>query len=109
MGNQSRRQRTVDRKQQQAERSAASTSEHVASGSQRGIRRKVMEIVDKVKSLSCESVEYESKILTRFLKHSGISKALKRVLKRQNHDVHTLDTTQTEFYEYFKLTNGMVK
>ncbi|KAL3688256.1 hypothetical protein R1sor_014565 [Riccia sorocarpa] len=106
MGSQSRRQRTVDRKrtdqlgqssrriaqanedrlrlrrqryaEQQAERRAASSSEHVASGSQRGIRRKVMEMVDKLKSLSGESVEYESKILTRFLKHSSISKALKR-------------------------------
>ncbi|KAL3675286.1 hypothetical protein R1sor_025234 [Riccia sorocarpa] len=105
MGRQSRRQCTVDRKrndqlgqssrriaqanedrlrlqrqryaEQQAERIAASSSEHVASGSQRGITRKVMEIVDKLKSLSGESVEYESKILTRFLKHSSISKALK--------------------------------
>ncbi|KAL3682276.1 hypothetical protein R1sor_000298 [Riccia sorocarpa] len=106
MGSQSRRQRTVDRKrtdqlgqssrriaqanedrlrlrrqryaEQQAERRAASSSEPVASGSQRGIRRKVMEMVDKLKSLSGESVEYESKILTRFLQHSTISKALKR-------------------------------
>ncbi|KAL3676357.1 hypothetical protein R1sor_026305 [Riccia sorocarpa] len=105
MGSQSRRHRMVDRKrtdqlgqssrpiaqanedrlrlrrqrsaEQQAKRRAASNSEHVASGSQRGIRRKVMEMVDKLKSLSCESVEYESKILTCFLKHSSISKALK--------------------------------
>ncbi|KAL3690095.1 hypothetical protein R1sor_016404 [Riccia sorocarpa] len=105
MGSQSKRQRTVDRKrtdqlgqssrriaqanedrlrlrrqryaEQQAERRAASSSEHVASGSQRGIRRKIMEMVDKLKSLSGESVEYESKILTRFLQHSTISKALK--------------------------------
>ncbi|KAL3691518.1 hypothetical protein R1sor_005169 [Riccia sorocarpa] len=105
MGSQSRRHRTVDRKrtdqlgqssrpiaqanedrlrlrrqrytEQQVERRAASSSEHVASGSQWGIRRKVMEMVDKLKSLSGESVEYESKILTRFLKHSSISKALK--------------------------------
>ncbi|KAL3692043.1 hypothetical protein R1sor_005694 [Riccia sorocarpa] len=105
MGSQSKRQRTVDRKrtdqlgqssrriaqanedrlrlrrqryaEQQAERRAGSSSEPVASGSQRGIRRKVMEIVDKLKSLSSESVEYESKILTRFLQHSSISKALK--------------------------------
>ncbi|KAL3689715.1 hypothetical protein R1sor_016024 [Riccia sorocarpa] len=105
MGSQSRRQRTVDRRridqlgqssrriaqanedrlmlrrqryaEQQAERRAASSSEPVASGSQRAIRRKVMEMVDKLKSLSCESVEYESKILIRFLKHSSISKALK--------------------------------
>ncbi|KAL3683589.1 hypothetical protein R1sor_001611 [Riccia sorocarpa] len=105
MGCQSRRQRTVDRKrtdqlgqsslpiaqanedrlrlrrqryaEQQAERRAASSSEHVASGSQQGIRRKVMEMVDKLKSFSGESVEYESKILTRFLKHSSISKAFK--------------------------------
>ncbi|KAL3687996.1 hypothetical protein R1sor_014305 [Riccia sorocarpa] len=105
MGSQSRRQRTVDRKrtdqlgqssrriaqanedrlrlrrqryaEQQAERRATSSSEPVASGSQRGIRRKVMEMVDKLKSLSGESVEYESKILTRFLQHSSISKALK--------------------------------
>ncbi|KAL3688360.1 hypothetical protein R1sor_014669 [Riccia sorocarpa] len=34
-------------------------------------------MVDKLKSLSGESVEYESKILTRFLQHSTISKALK--------------------------------
>ncbi|KAL3696816.1 hypothetical protein R1sor_010892 [Riccia sorocarpa] len=107
MDSQSRRQRTVDRRhtdqlgqssrriaqanedrlrlrrqryvEQQAERRAASSSEPVASGSQRGIRRKVMEMVDKLKSLSGESVEYESKILTRFLQHSTISKALKVV------------------------------
>ncbi|KAL3680606.1 hypothetical protein R1sor_023562 [Riccia sorocarpa] len=106
MGSQSRRQRTVDRKrtdqlgqssrpiaqanedrlrlrrqrytEEQAERRAASSSEHVASGSQRGIRRKIMEMVDKLKSLSGENVEYKSKILTRFLKHSSISKALER-------------------------------
>ncbi|KAL3695536.1 hypothetical protein R1sor_009612 [Riccia sorocarpa] len=105
MDSQSRRQRTVDRKrtdqlgqssrriaqanedrlrlrkqryaEQQAERRATSSSEHVASGSQRGIRPKVMEMVDKLKFLSGESVEYESKILTRFLKHSSISKTLK--------------------------------
>ncbi|KAL3688490.1 hypothetical protein R1sor_014799 [Riccia sorocarpa] len=131
MGSQSRRQRTVDRKRtdqlgqssrriaqanedrlrlqrqryakQQAERRAASSSEPVASGSQRGIRRKVMEMVDKLKSLSGESVEYESKILTRFLQHSSISKALK------NHAIHTLDKTQTEFYELFMLSHSMVK
>ncbi|KAL3697363.1 hypothetical protein R1sor_011439 [Riccia sorocarpa] len=85
MGSQSKRQSTVDRRrtdqlgqssrriaranedrlrlrrqryaEQQAERRAASSSELVASGSQRGIRRKVMEIVDKLKSLSSESVE----------------------------------------------------
>ncbi|KAL3682659.1 hypothetical protein R1sor_000681 [Riccia sorocarpa] len=85
MGSQSRRQRTVDRKrtdqlgqssrriaqanedrlrlrrqryaEQQVERRVASSSEHVASRSQRGIRRKVMEMVDKLKSLSGESVE----------------------------------------------------
>ncbi|KAL3685591.1 hypothetical protein R1sor_003613 [Riccia sorocarpa] len=105
MGSQSRRQSTVDSRrtdqlgqssrriaranedrlrlrrqkyaEQQAERRAASSSEPVASGSQQGIRRKVMEMVDKLKSLSGESVEYESKILTRFLQHSTISKALK--------------------------------
>ncbi|KAL3698691.1 hypothetical protein R1sor_012767 [Riccia sorocarpa] len=105
MGSQSRRQRTVDRKrtdqfgqssrpiaqanedhlrlrrqsyaEEQTERRAASSSQHVASGSQRGIRRKVIEMMDKLKSLSGESVEYESKIFTRFLKHSSISKALK--------------------------------
>ncbi|KAL3679059.1 hypothetical protein R1sor_022015 [Riccia sorocarpa] len=105
MGSQSMRQRTVDRKhtdqlgqssrhiaqanedrlrlrrqryaEHQAERRASSSSEPVASGSQRGIRRKVMQMVDKLKSLSGESVEYESKILTRFLQHSSISKALK--------------------------------
>ncbi|KAL3676351.1 hypothetical protein R1sor_026299 [Riccia sorocarpa] len=136
MGSQSRRQRTVDRKrteqlgqrsrpiaqsnedrlrlrrqryaEQQEERRAASSSEPVASGSQRGIRRKVMEMVDKLKSLSGESVEYESKILTRFLQHSTISKALKRVLKRQNHAIHTLDKTHTEFYELFMLSHSMV-
>ncbi|KAL3688825.1 hypothetical protein R1sor_015134 [Riccia sorocarpa] len=82
MGSQSRRQRTVDRKrtdqlgqssrriaqanedrlrlrrqryaEQQAKRRATSSSEPVASGSQRGIRRKVMEMVDKLKSLSGE-------------------------------------------------------
>ncbi|KAL3702134.1 hypothetical protein R1sor_020156 [Riccia sorocarpa] len=114
MGSQSRRQRTVDRRrtdqlgqssrriaqanedrlrlrrqryaEQQAERRAASSSEPVASGSQRGIRRKVMEMVDKLKSLSCESVEYESKILTRFLQHSTISKSLKSV-----HDITLAD------------------
>ncbi|KAL3696714.1 hypothetical protein R1sor_010790 [Riccia sorocarpa] len=85
MGSQSRRQRTVDRNhtdqlgqssrpiaqanedrlmlrrqryaEEQAERRAASISQHVASGSQRGIRRKVIEMVDKLKSLSGESVE----------------------------------------------------
>ncbi|KAL3696792.1 hypothetical protein R1sor_010868 [Riccia sorocarpa] len=105
MGSQSRRRSTVDRRrtdqlgqssrriaranedrlrlrrqrytEQQAERRAASSSKPVASGSQREIRRKVMEMVDKLKSLSSESVEYESKILTRFLQHSTISKALK--------------------------------
>ncbi|KAL3688843.1 hypothetical protein R1sor_015152 [Riccia sorocarpa] len=105
MGSQSRRQRTVDRNrtdqlgqssrsiaqanedrlrlrrqryaEKQAERIATSNSEHVASGSQRGIRRKVIEMVDKLKSLSGESVEYESKILTRFLNHSSIRKTLK--------------------------------
>ncbi|KAL3699098.1 hypothetical protein R1sor_017120 [Riccia sorocarpa] len=156
MGSQSKRQCTVDRKrtdqlgqssrriaqanedrlrlrrqryaEQQAERRAASSSEPVASGSQRGIRQKVMEMVDKLKSLSGESVEYESKILTRFLQHSSISKALKRwrelvlnwwteetrvspiakrVLKRQNHAIHTLDKTQTEFYELFMLSHSM--
>ncbi|KAL3688478.1 hypothetical protein R1sor_014787 [Riccia sorocarpa] len=114
MGSQSRRQRTVDRKrtdqlgqssrriaqanedrlrlrrqryaEQQAERRAASSSEPVAYGSQRGIRRKVMEMVDKLKFLSGESVEYESKILTRFLQHSSISKALKSV-----HDITLAD------------------
>ncbi|KAL3677905.1 hypothetical protein R1sor_020861 [Riccia sorocarpa] len=105
MVSQSRRQRTVDRMrtdqlgqssrpiaqanedrlrlrrqryaEEQAERRAASSSQHVASGSQRGIRRKIIEMVDKLKSLSGESVEYESKILTRFFKHSSISKAFK--------------------------------
>ncbi|KAL3694813.1 hypothetical protein R1sor_008464 [Riccia sorocarpa] len=204
MGSQSRRQSTVDRRrtdqlgqssrriaranedrlrlrrqryaEQQAERRAASSSEPVASGSQRGIRRKIMEMVDKLKSLSGEIVEYESKILTRFLQHSTISKALKvgeilslkeqraaklllanlatglqtvkgthtqddviakkcalrmcsskqvkelvlnwwteetrvspiakRVQKRQNHAIHTLDKTQTEFYELFMLSHS---
>ncbi|KAL3677337.1 hypothetical protein R1sor_027285 [Riccia sorocarpa] len=69
-----RRQRYAE---EQAERRAASSSQHVASGSQRGIRQKVIEMVDKLKSLSCESVEYESEILTRFLNHSSIRKALK--------------------------------
>ncbi|KAL3691265.1 hypothetical protein R1sor_004916 [Riccia sorocarpa] len=54
-------------------------------------------MVDKLKSLSGESVEYESRILTRFLKHSSISKTLK------NHVIHTLDITHTEFYEQFML------
>ncbi|KAL3681343.1 hypothetical protein R1sor_024299 [Riccia sorocarpa] len=70
MGSQSRRQSTVDRRR-------TDQLEPVASGSQWGIRRKVMEMVDKLKSLSDESVEYESKILTRFLQHSTISKTLK--------------------------------
>ncbi|KAL3679365.1 hypothetical protein R1sor_022321 [Riccia sorocarpa] len=74
MGSQSRRQRYAEQK---AERRAASSSQDVSSGSQRGIRRKVLEMVDKLKSLSSESVEYESEILTRFLKRSSISKALK--------------------------------
>ncbi|KAL3686657.1 hypothetical protein R1sor_009231 [Riccia sorocarpa] len=84
MGSQSRRQRTVDRKrtdqlgqssrpiaqanedrlrlwrQRYAERKAASSSQHVPSGSQRGIRLKVMEMVDKLKSLSGESVDPEA-------------------------------------------------
>ncbi|KAL3695600.1 hypothetical protein R1sor_009676 [Riccia sorocarpa] len=105
MDSQSRRHRTVDRKrtdqlgqssrpiaqdnedrlrlrmqryaEEQVERISASSSQHVASESQRGIRRKVIEMVDKLKSLSGESVEYESKILTRFLNHSSIRKALK--------------------------------
>ncbi|KAL3677095.1 hypothetical protein R1sor_027043 [Riccia sorocarpa] len=105
MGSQSRRQRTIDRKrtdqlgqssrpiaqanedrlrlrrqryaEEQAESTTTSNSEHVASGSQRGIRRKVLEMVDKLKSLSDESIEYESKNLTHFLKHSSISKSLK--------------------------------
>ncbi|KAL3681981.1 hypothetical protein R1sor_000003 [Riccia sorocarpa] len=105
MGSQSRRQRTVDRRrtdqlgqssrriaqanedrlrlrrqryaEQQAERRAASSSEPVASGSQRGIRRKVMEMVDKLKSLSSENVEYESKILTRFCSILLLAKHLK--------------------------------
>ncbi|KAL3676155.1 hypothetical protein R1sor_026103 [Riccia sorocarpa] len=34
-------------------------------------------MVDKLKSLSSKSVEYESEILTRFLNHSSIRKALK--------------------------------
>ncbi|KAL3681282.1 hypothetical protein R1sor_024238 [Riccia sorocarpa] len=63
--------------EEQAERRATSSSQHVAFGSQRGIRRKVIEMVDKLKSLSGESVEYESKILIRFLNHSSIRKALK--------------------------------
>ncbi|KAL3679736.1 hypothetical protein R1sor_022692 [Riccia sorocarpa] len=85
MDSQSRRHRTVDRKrtdqlgqssrsiaqanedrlrlrrqryaEEQAERRATSSSQHVASGSQRGIRRKVIEMVDKLKSLSGGSVE----------------------------------------------------
>ncbi|KAL3682197.1 hypothetical protein R1sor_000219 [Riccia sorocarpa] len=106
MGSQSRRYRTVDRKhtdhlgqflrliaqanedrlrlrrqryaEEQAERRAAFNSQHVASRSQRGIRRKIIKMVDKLSlSLSSESVEYESKILTRFLNHSSICKALK--------------------------------
>ncbi|KAL3697605.1 hypothetical protein R1sor_011681 [Riccia sorocarpa] len=105
MGSQSRRQRTVDRKrtdqlgqssrsitqanedrlrlrrqryaEKQAEKIAASSSQHVASGSQRGMRRKIIEMVDKLKSLSWKSLEYESKILTHFLNHSSIRKALK--------------------------------
>ncbi|KAL3679195.1 hypothetical protein R1sor_022151 [Riccia sorocarpa] len=105
MGSQSRRQRTVDRKhtdqlgqssrpiaqanedhlrlrsqryaEEQAERRATSNSQHVASGSQRGIKRKIIEMVDKLKSLSGESVEYESKILTHFLNYYSIRKALK--------------------------------
>ncbi|KAL3699768.1 hypothetical protein R1sor_017790 [Riccia sorocarpa] len=104
MGSQSRRQRTVDRKcteqlgqssrpiaqanedrlrlrrqryaEEQPKRRATSSSQHVASGSQRGIRRKVIEMVDKLKSLSRESVEYESKILTRFLNHSKVLNGL---------------------------------
>ncbi|KAL3689540.1 hypothetical protein R1sor_015849 [Riccia sorocarpa] len=48
--------------EEQSERIASSSSQHVASGSQRGIRRKVIEMVDKLKSLSGESVEYESKV-----------------------------------------------
>ncbi|KAL3681201.1 hypothetical protein R1sor_024157 [Riccia sorocarpa] len=105
MGSQSRRERTVDRNrtdhidqssrpvaqanedrlrlraqryvEEQTGKKATSSSQHVASGSQRGIIRKVIEMVDKLKSLSGESVEYKSKILTRFLNHSSISKALK--------------------------------
>ncbi|KAL3699681.1 hypothetical protein R1sor_017703 [Riccia sorocarpa] len=105
MGSQSRRQRTVDRKrtdqldqssrriaqanedrlrlrrqryvEQQAERRGASSSEPVASGSQRGIRRKVMEMVDKLKSLSDKSVEYESKILIAFCSILVLAKHLK--------------------------------
>ncbi|KAL3678554.1 hypothetical protein R1sor_021510 [Riccia sorocarpa] len=85
MGSQSKRQRTVDRKRtdqlgqssrriaqanenrlrlrrqryakQKAERRAASSSQDVSSGSQRGIMRKVLEMVDKLKSLSGESVD----------------------------------------------------
>ncbi|KAL3695806.1 hypothetical protein R1sor_009882 [Riccia sorocarpa] len=84
MGSQSRRHRTVDRKrtdqlgqssrriaqanedrlrlrrqryaEQKAERRATSSSQDVSSGSQWGIRRKVLEMVDKLKSLSGESV-----------------------------------------------------
>ncbi|KAL3698656.1 hypothetical protein R1sor_012732 [Riccia sorocarpa] len=79
MGSQSRRQRTVDRQrtdqlgqssrriaqanedrlrlrrqryaEHKAERRATSSSHDVSSGSQRGIRRKVLEMVDKLKSL----------------------------------------------------------
>ncbi|KAL3698555.1 hypothetical protein R1sor_012631 [Riccia sorocarpa] len=107
MGSQSKRQRTVHRKrtdqlgqssrpivqanedrlrlrrqryaEQKAERRATSSSQDVSCGSQLGIRRKVLEMVDKLKFLLGESVEYESEILTRFLKHSSISKALKTV------------------------------
>ncbi|KAL3693230.1 hypothetical protein R1sor_006881 [Riccia sorocarpa] len=61
--------------EEQAERRAASNSQHVGSGSQRGIRRKVIEMVDKLKSLSGKSVEYEFKILTCFLNHFSIHKA----------------------------------
>ncbi|KAL3693979.1 hypothetical protein R1sor_007630 [Riccia sorocarpa] len=85
MGSQNKRQRTVDRKrtdqlgqssrpiaqanedrlrlrrqryaEQKAERRSASSSQDVSSGSQRGIRRKVLEMVDKLKSLSGENVE----------------------------------------------------
>ncbi|KAL3676563.1 hypothetical protein R1sor_026511 [Riccia sorocarpa] len=105
MSSQSMRQRTIDRKrtdqlgqssqpiaqanedrlrlrrqryaEEQAERGVASRSKHVASGSQRGIRLKVIEMVDKLKSLFGESVEYESKILTCFLNHSSVRKTLK--------------------------------
>ncbi|KAL3680145.1 hypothetical protein R1sor_023101 [Riccia sorocarpa] len=105
MGSQSRRQHTVDRNrtdqlgqssrfvaqanedrlrlrrqryvEKQAEKRTTSNSQHVASGSQRGIWLKVIEMVDKLKSLSGEIVEYEPKILTRFLNHSSIRKALK--------------------------------
>ncbi|KAL3684680.1 hypothetical protein R1sor_002702 [Riccia sorocarpa] len=69
-----RRQRYAE---EQAKRRATTSSQHVASGSQTGIRRKVIEMVDKLKSLSRENVEYESKILTLFLSHSSIRKVLK--------------------------------
>ncbi|KAL3689932.1 hypothetical protein R1sor_016241 [Riccia sorocarpa] len=49
----------------QAEKKASSSSQHVAFGSQGGIRRKIIEMVDKLKSLSDESVDYESQILTQ--------------------------------------------
>ncbi|KAL3680933.1 hypothetical protein R1sor_023889 [Riccia sorocarpa] len=117
MDSQSRRQRTIDRKrtdqlgqssrpiaqahedrlrlrrqryaEEQAERRAASSSQHVASGSQRGIRRKVIEMVDKLKSLSGESVESNTLLSffwwTQEIRFSPIAK---RVLKRQNHAIH---------------------
>ncbi|KAL3685778.1 hypothetical protein R1sor_003800 [Riccia sorocarpa] len=87
MGSQSKRQRTIERKrtdqlgqssrpiaqanedrlrlqrqryaEEQAERRASSSSQHVASGSQRRIKRKIIEMMDKLKSLSGESVEVE--------------------------------------------------
>ncbi|KAL3700972.1 hypothetical protein R1sor_018994 [Riccia sorocarpa] len=63
--------------EEQVEKRAAFSSKHVASGNHQGIMRKVIEMVDKLKSLSGESIEYESKFLTHFLKHSSISKAFK--------------------------------
>ncbi|KAL3682494.1 hypothetical protein R1sor_000516 [Riccia sorocarpa] len=104
MGSKSRRQRTVDRKrtdqlgqssrpiaqanedrlrlrrqryaEEQAERRATSSSQHVASGSQRGIRRKIIEMVDKLKSIR-RNCRVRIQNFTRFLNHSSIRKALK--------------------------------
>ncbi|KAL3692875.1 hypothetical protein R1sor_006526 [Riccia sorocarpa] len=80
MGSQCRRQRTIDRNRtdhigaSRKESSIQFTSCNFQKPT--GIRRKVIEMMDTLNSLSCKSIEYESQILTRFLNHSSIRKAL---------------------------------
>ncbi|KAL3679182.1 hypothetical protein R1sor_022138 [Riccia sorocarpa] len=54
------------------------------------------------------SAEVRELVLNWWIEETRVSPIAKQVLKRQNHAIHTLDKTQTEFYELFMLSHSMV-